>query len=422
MKKLFTLLSFSLFTILSASQNNQSCQEACPPKCCPKPQPPICCECYLPNYYDLQCDAGLYLYGDFLYWYANEDNLSTCMTVEGNTGTAGTSSSGIIGAIDTLNLVKVNHLGTQWDPGFRACLGFNFDHDGWDLEANYTWFKNHKGHVVSVPGFEVSATTTLGTSSPFFPGNGELALVDPWVNTVFQASSGAGVSAGGVPIFFEKVTGFWKLQFNQIDLDLGRKCWMGKYTALRTYAGARGAWFTTTFSNVAYNLAPSINNNWNNFSDRFKDTLWGVGVLGGLQPEWHFCRSFMLFSNLDAALLWGKFKVRKDEDYASFGTNGVQTVLYHNTSNNVFFKMQAILDVALGLRWEGTWCSRVRTALDIAWENHIWFDTNYRYKVGPAFRGAGGGRGVTPVGFSTYEEEVGNLMMGGGVVRFRTDF
>jgi len=413
MNKLFLTLGFSLFTGLSAEKCSQE-------PCCPSPKPPVCCECYLPNYYDLQCDAGVYLYGDFLYWYAKEDNLSTCMTVQGNANALGVATSGITGQNTILNLVEVNQMETKWDPGFRVAIGYNFDHDGWDLEANYTWYRNRHRHIVSVPGFSLLNTSATIVESSFFPGNGQLALIDPWLNNTFLNTTAGG--GGNLPFLFEKVSSLWKLDFEQIDLELGRKVWLGQYTAIRTYAGVRGALFSTKFFNVAYNLAPNDSYNWNNFSDRFKDTVWGVGILGGIQPEWHFARSFMLFSNLDAALLWGKFNIRKDEDYASFGTNGVQTINYHNTSRNIFFKMQAVLDVALGLRWEGTWCSKVRTALDLAWENHIWFDVNHKYKIGPAFVGGLPVGGSRPIGFNTYEEEESNLMMGGPVARFRIDF
>src|SRR5580700_10328975 len=200
MNKILIALCISLVSGVTANSKNAAQDPCCKEKCCPCPKPPVCCECYVPNYYDLQCDAGVYLYADFLYWYAKEDNISPCMTLRGNTGTVGIASSGINGTTDTLDLVKVNQLGTKWDPGFRAAIGFNFDHDGWDFEANYTWYHNKKRNVVNVPGFFLATTGIGATIIPFFPDNGQLALLDPWINTSIETS-----------FLFEKVSTIWKL-------------------------------------------------------------------------------------------------------------------------------------------------------------------------------------------------------------------
>lgn len=429
MKKLLILSSLLFFTGLSAEQEegtnlayqdkksrmeNESCVQECPrpcEKCCPKPKPPICCECYVPSYYDLQCNQGAFFYGDFLYWYAKEDNLSPCLTVQGNSSAISSAGGSVVALVAAP--VKANHLNTKWDPGFRVGVGYNFDHDGWDIEANYTWYQNKKHHVFSVPGFG-------STSFPSNPSNGQLAFVDPWVNPDILVDSGT----FNTTFLFDTVNTSWKLTFNQIDLELGRKYWLGKYTAMRAYAGVRGAWFTTRFNNASsQNANFSSLFTFNKFSDNFKDRIWGVGLLGGIQPEWHFCRNFLLFSNLDAALLWGKIRVRKNEDYTSFAASGAQNINYHNTFTSSFYKMDAVLDLSIGLRWEETWCYRIRTAVDLGWDHHIWFDVNDRFKfTSPSSSFTSTPSELVSLVFVGYEELQGNLMMGGLVVRFRADF
>ncbi|HSW71947.1 MAG TPA: Lpg1974 family pore-forming outer membrane protein [Chlamydiales bacterium] len=437
MKKLFTFLGTFIISTLAADQAfiakntanacEEICEKPCKTKCCPTPPEPICTESYLPSYYDLQCDAGVYLYGDFLYWFANEDNLSPCMTVRGSNTTlvetAPTTATSF--AYYTLSLVEVNHLHTKWEPGFRAALGFNFNCDGWDLEANYTWFRNRKHRTFSVPGFGIPAVDIpfrIGQNA-ITPDQGQLALVDPWINTtLYDQFFPYGT------FLFDKVSSQWNLHFNQVDLDLGNKFWIKRSMAMRCYVGVRGAWITTNFINVASSLTNDDFYVHNTFSDNFRNHIWGVGLLGGIQPEWHFCRNFILFSNLDGALLWGKFRVRKQEDYASFGTFGSQSINYHNHSFSNFLKLQAVMDLTLGLRWEKTWCYRVRTYLDFGWENHIWFDINNRYKLAGSsesfFSQSPRVVSVNPntVKVQSYEEEQGNLMLGGAFVRFRIDF
>ncbi|HSW72647.1 MAG TPA: Lpg1974 family pore-forming outer membrane protein, partial [Chlamydiales bacterium] len=225
------------------------------------------------------------------------------------------------------------------------------------------------------------------------------------------------------PFLFDKVTSTWKLNFNQVDLELGRKFWLSKHMDMRVYAGSRGAWFNTKFNNQALSKTASDVYVLNRFIDYFKDRMWGVGLLAGLQPQWHVNRYFFIFSNLDAALLFGKFRVHKKEDYTSFDSTGLQSINYHNNSRGVFNHMQAVLDIALGVRWEDTWCYKVRSSVDVAWENHIWFDDNHRYKINSAHVTTSSGvETVNAISFQNYEEVAGNLIMGGLVIRARVDF
>lgn len=426
MNKLLFVLSVSFITALAAddesniaqlqkrswANNEASTVQECPApkpcckeKCCPCPKPPVCCECFVPSYYDLQCDSGVVVSADFLFWYANEDNLSPCLT--GRATNIVSSSSSLV---SSLAPIKENHLNTKWDPGYRVALGYNFDHDGWDTLVTYTWYQNKKSHVFSVPSF---GTSTYAN----FPVDGQLALVDPWFNpAIFTQST--------FFFLFDRVNSRWKLNFNQFDWELGRKFWLGKYTALRTFAGVRGAWFTTKFNNVASaNINFTSITNFLKYSDNFKDSIWGVGLLGGIQPEWHFCRNFILFSNIDMALLWGKIRVRKKEDYTGANASGLVGLNYHNIFTNSFYQMEPVLDLAIGLRWEETWCYKVRTYLDLGWEHHVWFDVNHRIKFNNPSEDFNSGTPSTEVnGYLSYDDLEGNLMMGGLVVRFRADF
>jgi len=98
-----------------------------------------------------------------------------------------------------------------------------------------------------------------------------------------------------------------------------------------------------------------------------------VGVLGGVQPNWHFCSNFILYSNFDMALIWGQSEEKKREKTSYFDST------LSNNWKNAFYRMQAILDLGIGVRWEKNWCcDRYTTALDLGWEHHIWFNHNER--------------------------------------------
>ncbi len=371
---------------------NQDCCTPCTPCCVPKPKKCIDCECYVPPFYDLQCDWGMVTYADFLYWYANEGNLSYAMVVE--------AATNIIVPSVLLQPKSTKHLGTQWDPGFRVGIGWNSGFDGWDVDANWTWYHNKKSSSVSVAPFDFDESLSPG----------QLAIVDPWNTGGFGGVDT--VTLAPFPNLFDTISASWKFFLNEIDLDLGRKFWLSRRFAIRPYAGGRGAWATTQFKNVASGtlLGSGIV-----LSDRFKDTFWGAGLLCGIQPEWFMSPSYTLFANLDTSLLWGQFTIKKKENYRPLE---IGTVSANNFFQTSFHKMQAMLDLALGFRWTKVWCQdRFRSTLDAGWEHHIWFDTNNRFQTNGLF-----GLSNEQRGFTGYEELVGNLMFGGLVINARFDY
>jgi len=84
--------------------------------------------------------------------------------------------------------------------------------------------------------------------------------------------------------------------------------------------------------------------------------------------------------------------------------------------------MQPVLDTAIGLRWEETWCcDRYRTALDLGWEHHIWFDYSQRY-TSSGNTSEAVAAGVVVFGETSFSTSSRNVAMGGLVVRLRFDF
>lgn len=368
----------------------------CKPCCVPQPKPCIDCECYTPAFYDLQCDWGASLDIEFLYWYARETNLSYALKF---------NAKEIIPDGDlAFSPSDYKHVGTKWDPGFRLGLGWNSECDGWDGYLTWTWMKNKDSSSTSVSAFEDPSPT-------------DDALINSWMNQSF----------GNLTHLFDHVSGSWRLTFNQIDLEIGRKYWNSRCFALRPYAAIRGAWWKTRFNTTSKRTIEPTGSSiqeqgsFTKYQDKFTNRVWGVGFLGGLQPTWYFCCNFALYANFDVALLWGRFEAKKSEDYfAQNATTEDITVDYCNSSKSSFHQMTPMLDTAIGLRWEETWCcDRYRTALDLGWEHHVLFDQNHRVKSFDVYSGSSG---PTTFGFRTYGEETGNIGMGGLVLRLRWDF
>ena len=85
--------------------------------------------------------------------------------------------------------------------------------------------------------------------------------------------------------------------------------------------------------------------------------------------------------------------------------------------------MKPVLDTAIGLRYEDTYCcDEYRFSLDLGWEHHIWFDHNHRYvSILQVNQSPPSGDPLVlaqiDFNFSTY-----NVGFGGFVLRARFDF
>lgn len=444
------LIPLSLMTMTTAFADSEIADNCCPTPCCPKPccvpQPKPCidCECYNPAYYDLQCDWGVFVSVDFLYWYARETNLDFAYSQQGFTEQ--TQAAGAC----TRNYffpTKHHYVGTAWKPGFRVGIGMNSSCDGWDLLLDYTYFRTHKTNNVTDPNF-----FARGADLTTFCQNGIVAIVDPWATEIN--------STDPLAQHFPRIDAKWSLNFNQIDLELGRKYWVSKCMTVRPYIGVRGAWTKTNFNVVTGpvtdpNVFVSIQDNFRvvqgpDSSDNsrfFRNKFWGVGLLGGLQPEfmlgnWCGCGNFSIYGNVDGALLWGKYRGRNRLAFLAITTQSQQdlgpplgpvlSTVINRSANPVetddYSRMQGILDLGLGLRWEEHWCcDRYSTSIDLGWEHHYWFDFGmYHRIIGRANEDQRGNLGATPL--AIISEETGNSNMitdlgfGGLVIRFRFDF
>lgn len=388
-KQLFALSLLGSASLLA----NCSCCTSC---CCPEPTECVSDFAYTAPVFDLQCDRGLFLEVDFLYWYARETDLSYGAKI----------ALKQINNDPTLNgagaPVKYEYLKAKWDPGFRVALGWNRDCDGWDVWIGYSWLYNQKISTSSSP---------LDT---LFPASfGETTLLNPWINSSFSA-----IDLG--PRFFDRIQATWRLRWNVLDLELGRHYWLSPCFNMRLFTGIRGAWWQVLFETLAnktFQASSNFNAGQYQFKDEYESSCWGGGLVGGIQPTWYFSCDFALYGQLSGSLIWGDIQVKKKERYladnTSLDSNVDNSIDFSNHFRGCFSQMTPILDLGLGLRWERNWCcDRYRTTWDLGWEHHVYFDENHRLKTMDNFSNA----------FKSYAVESGNLGLGGFVLRCRFDF
>jgi hypothetical protein len=385
--------SAALFADCCCESSCGCCYEE--PRCCEE-KPPINCECYTPAFYDLDCDCGLIFDAEFLYWYARETNLAYAVKF-GLVPEIFPTTPFNPNALEKAFPSSYRHLKAKWGPGVRLGVGANSGCDGWDYYLNWTYFHNK------------SRNSTSASFAGQIPESSESGVLDLWQTPALT------------PIY-DKVSAKWRLNFNQIDLELGRKYWLSECFNLRPYVALRGAWTRTRFE-VKGALGPktiSSTLTQERVKDRFKNTNWGVGFLAGLQPTWYFCSNFALYGDLDVALTWGEFESKKKARYIdslSASSSAGSSFDISNTSREDFYSMNTIVDLGIGLRWEETWCcNQYRTSLDLGWEHHVWFDHSLRHKpIGSVTNGI----------FEYFTNTVdvpSNLVYGGFVLRARFDF
>ncbi|NGX60021.1 MAG: hypothetical protein KR126chlam3_01183 [Chlamydiae bacterium] len=309
----------------------------------PKQKKCISSECYTPAYHDLQCDCGFFVLGDFLYWYARETNLSYALEIV--TTPESFPQADLLKPVPAFAPKKTHHVDTKWDPGFRVGIGTNFSCDGWDSLLQWTYYKNENKDAKTVTGF--GPDPSAAETDP-----GITFLLNQWFNASFMRFN--------EPMVFNKVSAKWQLHFNQLDWEIGRKYWLSPCFTMRPYLGLRGAWIKTEFGTssifaMANTISPSqFTSKDGLYKDDFTNRSWGGGILGGIQPNWHICQNFILFGNVEMALIWGKFEAQKKENYRLDEVNTAApeptfvAVLYKNKADNDFFQMTPILDLAIG--------------------------------------------------------------------------
>ena len=287
-----------------ANEDREVCLEECPEKRETAPMVPASSRMQI-------CDGlNLVFTGDFLYFKAKEDNLEYAL-----------QSAAPITELVTLTKGKVHRVDTDYEPGFRAGLGFLVPHDLWDIYFIWTCYR-----------------TDQKDSVPALPGDS----VYPIMLNIFQNPIAASASSS------------WHLNFNTGDIEVGRSFFAGRFFTLRPFAGARGAWIhqsiKASYGNVLYNspVAPFAFVKGDNDS-----SMRAFGVRLGVDADWELGDGWNIFCNGSASLLWSEFNLHQKETLPD-GTK-------INEISNDFHAVTPVLEIGAGLSWGAT-CSSTATS------------------------------------------------------------
>lgn len=304
-------------------------------KCCPAPADKCCppkkvceevkkiqlsCAYNAPARIEVRGCWDVYASASFTYWQPIQDNMELGVVTTTN---ADGSTDGI-----------VENFNANFKPGFKVALGMNFDHDSWDTQVQYTWFRG--------------TTSKSRNLDPTVPAE---VLLPLWTVPASSEQFFAGS---------EK----WKVHMDLLDWELGRSYYVGKKLTFRPFFAVRGAWIR---QNLDVNYTAPVFTNL--VSEDKVSRSWAVGPRAGLYTDWMFCDGFRLFGNGAGDILFTRYTTLR-----SVETVGIvpATVTQRNLDT-----VRPHLDLELGLGWGSYFdCNNWHIDLSAGYNFQVFFDQN----------------------------------------------
>ncbi|NGX51218.1 MAG: hypothetical protein K1060chlam2_01080 [Chlamydiae bacterium] len=250
---------------------------------------------------------------------------------------------------------RVAEAGKDWSPGFKLGAGFNFDHDGWDIYAEYTWLHSHNN----------SSLTTLLNSDVSFTITPSFELVS---SSDFNSSSITDADAR------------WHHHLHVIDLELGRNFYLSQFLTMRPFIGLKGTWQENDYR-VKF---ISINNGElesGPYRMKTHNDVWGIGVRGGFDSAWYMSKNWSLYGDLAWTAMWADYDDITRKDTLTFEdpqdeTRILSKVLFNNHYES-HYSIKYLGELELGVRWE-IWFydDNYHFAIQAGWEEQVWINWN----------------------------------------------
>ena len=217
--------------------------------------------------------ASFDLFADLLVWCAKESGTDHWAQVIETDGTS--------------TVCDIRNIEFGWNAGVRVGAGYGMEHDQWDAQGYFTWFKT-EGHDQASGGPGSVFSSFLGN---FYVNN----------------SSGAGLSG----VAYQRASIDWTIDFNMFDAELGRKYWVSQALSVRPFVGLKGGWIHQSIDTkwVTPEVpAPVI---FGVGKEDLKNDYWGIGPSGGMSLGWNLAErsygSFDLFGDFSGAVMWGRW-------------------------------------------------------------------------------------------------------------------
>jgi hypothetical protein len=287
--------------------------------------------------------ADLFISADFIYWKAYQNGLeyaNSAVAADPTTPPA------------TLAQGSYATPKGEFQPGFKVGLGLEFEHDGWDLFAQYTWL--------------APTSKTTSTVAPTAP-NGLYAVV---------GSLAAGNALGVGPASLSSASAKFTMHYNVVDLEVGRNFFLSRYMTLRPHFGLKADWITQRMNVSQDFLGVEFSGLYNSEQSNHKLKTWGLGIRCGLDPVWHFSRSWGMYGEFAFSALYSRFK-NKGTDTLYTGAAQTGTTAQYANGRQSYHGVTPVLELGLGLSYMG-WFYDEAYMLEVkaGWEEQVWFLNN----------------------------------------------
>ncbi len=279
-----------------------------------------------PSNFQVEGGCNLFVFGEYLYWTANEDGLYFAQTGLGS----GTGDFPQKGSIDFNGRLK--KIDPKWESGLRIGAGLNFPKEGYDIAFYWTWYST-KSHE--------SAHSESGSLLPL------------WAEPDFNPFTAA-----------TEAKARWKLDLNVFDLEWGRSSWFGGHFSLRPFFGLRGAWIEQNLkTHYAYATSPIVFGDLHSNSD-----FRGGGLRAGGDARFALPCGFAVYGIASGSLLYGQLNadLRFKEDEVTIAR-----------TKDRFWKGLSSLQLGMGFGWDTHFAKdRLHIELHVGWESNLWFSVN----------------------------------------------
>jgi len=302
---------------------------------------------------------------------------------------------GIVNQSQDTNLDgEVVNVDFKWEPAFRLALGMYLPHDTWDISVTYTRFEEKSNH-----------RTTKNLNDPLtLSGPG---IIPVWVHPAAYANQ-----LNDVRFFSAKAK--WKLNYNVIDLELGKDFCASHILSLKPYIGIQNAIIHQNLF-VVYRDANIININGDTFSPlstsaNLKNFSYGIGPLFGMKSHWHMGCSFSLFTNLSLALLHTCFDLQRVEN--SLSTEIIDGRLRNDRAElkECFYSYKPHALLSAGIKWDKCFGCNKRFEISASYEGNYWWKQNQMIRF------------VDATITAKTRNTIGDLYLQGLSLNFRLDF
>lgn len=296
---------------------------------------PVCTYVAPPPRWESVCNLthGLYFFGEYLYWKADQDNLEFC-TVDRHPDSSVDPNSVPQFLPDDAN-GKFHFASLNWTPGVRGGLGIPLQRDNWQLLGIYTYHYSD------------------GRQQAKKPNNPDLFL-----NGNFREN----VQADPLVALSEI-----NLKFQQGDVLLAKCFNPCEALFMKLTMGLTGAWFEQYWT-VEYQ-APTAQYpiNTNKIKNDWK--YYGGGGRLGLDLDWNMGKGISFFGRFSGAVVMGRYKFHYFAHNPNFST--------FPTGDANFDEIRYVpnTQVALGFKWFGC-IFGANTDIQLGYELNSWWNVH----------------------------------------------